>query len=107
MHGYNHITTFDSQVKQSFTMIVFDTFDELMLLHDVYSLSFSEYIYGSKRVLKTHGRHGGPKKLIGGQVQVFPTSSTRTPRRFWSKERKRSNPTRFGAGFGLQDSSNL
>ena len=66
-----------------------------------------KYIHGSKRVLKTHGRHGGPKKLIRGQVQVFPTSSTRTPRHFWSKGRKRSNPTRFGAGFGLQQCANL
>jgi hypothetical protein len=33
---------FDSKVKQLFVMIVFDTFDELMLHHDVCSLSFSE-----------------------------------------------------------------
>ena len=38
------LATFDSQVKQSFTMIVFDTFDELMLHHDVCSLSFSEIL---------------------------------------------------------------
>ena len=68
---------------------------------------FHKYIHGSKRVLKTHGRHGGQKKLIGGQVQVFPTSSTRTPRHFWPKERKRLNPTRFGARFGLQHCNNL
>ena len=68
---------------------------------------FQKYIHGSKRVLKTHGRHGGPKKLIGGQVQVFPMSSTRTPHHFWPKERNRSNSTRFGAGFGLQHCTNL
>ena len=49
-----------------------------------------------KRVLDTHGRHGGPKKLIGDQVQVFLTSSTRPPRHFGPKDGKRSSPTRFG-----------
>jgi hypothetical protein len=57
---------------------------------------FQKYLRGSKRVLNTHGRHGGPKKLIGDQVQVFHTSSTRPPRHFWPKDRKRSRPTRFG-----------
>jgi len=36
------LATFDSQLKQSFTINVFDTFDELMLHHDVCSLSFSK-----------------------------------------------------------------
>ena len=49
-----------------------------------------------KRVLDTHGRYGGPKKLIGDQVQVFLTSSTRPPRHFGPKDGKRSSPTRFG-----------
>ena len=47
-------------------------------------------------MLDTHGRHGGTKKLIGDQVQVFLTSSTRPPRHFGPKDRKRSSPTRFG-----------
>jgi hypothetical protein len=38
--------------------------------------------------------------LIGDQVQLFPTPSTRPPRHFWPKERMRSNPTRFTVGFG-------
>ena len=36
------LATFDSQVKQFFIMIVFDTFDELMLHYDVCLLTFSE-----------------------------------------------------------------
>ena len=52
MPGYNHISNFDSQVKQSFTMIVFDTFDELMLHHDVCSLSFSEIHTWIKKSVK-------------------------------------------------------
>ena len=47
-------------------------------------------------MLDTHGRHGGPKKLTGDQVQVFLTSSTRPPRHFGPKDGKRSSPTRFG-----------
>jgi hypothetical protein len=36
------LASFDSKVKLFFVMIVFDTFDELMVHHDVCSLSFSE-----------------------------------------------------------------
>ena len=68
---------------------------------------FQNYLHGSREGLIAYGKHGRLMKLIGDQIQVFPTSSTWTPRHFWSKERKRSNPTRFGPGFGLQDSSNL
>jgi hypothetical protein len=50
-------------------------------------------------MLNTHGRYGGPKKLIGDQVQVFPTSSTRPPRHLWRKDGKRSRGTRFGRWF--------
>jgi hypothetical protein len=57
---------------------------------------FQKYIRGSKRVLNTHGRHGGPKRLIGDEVQVFPMSSTRHPCHFWPRDGKRSRPTRFG-----------
>ena len=85
------------KVNQSYIMIIVATFDELMLRHDVCSLSFSEiHTWIKKRVLDTHGRHGGPKKLIGDQVQVFLTSSTRPPRHFGPKDGKRSSPTRFG-----------
>jgi hypothetical protein len=46
-------------------------------------------------VWKLHGKHGGPKKLIGDQAQVFPMFPTRPPRHFWYKERKSPNPTCF------------
>jgi hypothetical protein len=63
------LETFDSNVKPFIIMIVFYTFDELMLHNDVCSLSFSEIHTWIKRVLNTHGRHGGPKKSIGDQAQ--------------------------------------
>jgi hypothetical protein len=34
--------------------------------------------------------------LIGDQLQVFHTSSTRPPCHFWPKDGKRSRPTHFG-----------
>jgi hypothetical protein len=94
--GCNDIRTFDSKVKPFFIMIIFDKFDELMIRHDVFHYYFQKYIYRSKRVLKTPGRHGEPKKLIGDQFNIFPMLSIRPPRHFWCKERKSSNPTCFG-----------
>ena len=63
---------------------------------------FQKYLRGLRRVLGTHGRHGGPKKLIGGQVQASPRPPPGHHVHLWPKEGKRSNPTRFGIGFGLQ-----
>jgi hypothetical protein len=50
-------------------------------------------------MLNTHGRYGGSNKLIGDQVQVFPTSSTRPPRHLLPKDGKRSRGTRVGRWF--------
>jgi hypothetical protein len=93
------------KVNLSYIMIIFARFDELILHHDVCSLSFStmmcvhchfqKYIRGSKRVLNTHGRNRGPKRLIGDQVQVFPTPSTRPSCHFWLKDGKKSRQTHF------------
>jgi hypothetical protein len=58
-------------------MIMFATFDELMLRHDdVCSFSFSEIHSWTKRVLNTYGKHGGSKKFIGDKVQVFHYGKT-------------------------------
>lgn len=45
------------------------------------------------------GMHKIPKKLIRDKVSAPPPP----PHHFWPKDEKRSNPTRFGAGFGLYD----
>ena len=49
---------------------------------------FQNYLHGLREGLIAYGKHGRLMKLIGDQIQVFPTSSTWTPRHFWSKERK-------------------
>jgi hypothetical protein len=46
------LATFDSKVKQFFIMIIFDSFDELLLRHDVCSLSFSEIHTWIKKSIK-------------------------------------------------------
>jgi hypothetical protein len=86
-------------MNQSCIMIIFDInilIDELMLRYDVCSFLFSEIHNWIKTSVKHTWNGGGSKKLVGSQVQVFPTSSTSPPRHFWPKDRKRSRPTRFG-----------
>jgi hypothetical protein len=48
------LETFDSKMKPFFIMIVFDTFDDLMLRHDVCLLSFSEIHTWIKKKYQTH-----------------------------------------------------
>ncbi len=100
--------TYDSKVKPFFTRVVFDTFDELMLHHDVCSLSFSEINTWIKKSVKTTWKAWRTKEVDWGPSPSIHTFPTGPPRHFWPKEIKRSNPTRFGkAGFGLQESPDL
>lgn len=70
------------KVNLSYIMIAIATFDELML-HVMYvACHFRKYLCGLKRVLNVYGKHEGPKKLIGDEVQVFSVSSTTPPRHF-------------------------
>ena len=66
------LATFDSQVKQSFTMIVFDTFDELMLHHDVCSLSFSEIHTWIKKSVKDTWKAWRTKEVDWGPSTSIP-----------------------------------
>ena len=66
------LATFDSQVKQSFTMIVFDTFDELMLHHDVCSLSFSEIHTWIKKSVKDTWKAWRNKEVDWGLSTSIP-----------------------------------
>jgi hypothetical protein len=65
---------------------------------------FQKCLRGSKKVLNTHGRHGGPNKLIGDQVQVC---SIRPPPghhvTFGPKMERDQGQHVLGAGFGLHD----
>ena len=66
------LATFDSQVKQSFTMIVFDTFDELMLHHDVCSLSFLEIHTWIKKSVKDTWKAWRTKEVDWGPSTSIP-----------------------------------
>jgi hypothetical protein len=96
------LVTFDSKVKQFFIMSICNTFDELMMHHDVCSISFS------RKVLNAYGRHGGPNMFDRGPNPTPPHISpqdhhvTFRPR----KERIKSN-TFWKVGFGLQKSTNM
>jgi hypothetical protein len=54
-------------------MSICNTFDELILNHDVCSILFSEVLTWIKKVLNAYGRHGEPNMLNGDQIQVLPT----------------------------------
>ena len=75
------LATFDSQVKQFFIMIVFDTFDELMLHHDVCSFSFSELLTWIKgrfdciwKAWKVNEVDWGPNPSIPNVLHLDTTS---------------------------------
>ena len=72
MNIHHGAATFDSQVKQSFTMIVFDTFDELMLHHDVCSLSFSEIHTWIKKSVKDTWKAWRTKEVDWGPSTSIP-----------------------------------
>jgi hypothetical protein len=90
VHSYPKVNQLQIKIK-------FGTIEQLMLHYDFCAFSFSEILDWIKLcVWKLHGKHGGPKKLIGNQAQVLPMFSTRPPHHFWCKKRKSPNPTRFG-----------
>ena len=67
---------------------------------------FQNYYHGSSKVLSAHGRHGRPRKLIGDQVNIFPTSPTRPPRQFSPKRPRGLVQHVSEAVFGLQKRPN-
>jgi hypothetical protein len=67
----------------------------------------SELLTGLRDDLIAYGKHRRLVKLIGDQIQVFQTSSTRPPRHFWAKERNSPSPTRFGSGIRTAKQSYL
>ena len=101
------LMTCKQKMNQSYIMIIIVRFNELMLRHDVCSLSFSEIHSWIKKSVDTHGRHVEPKKLIGDQVQVLLTSFTRPPRPSGPKMERDQVQHILYAGFGLHDWANL
>ena len=80
------------KVNQSYIMIILATFDELMLRHDVCSLSFSEIHTWIKKSARHTWKAWRTKEVDWGPSP----SSTRPPRHFGPKDGKRSSPTCFG-----------
>jgi hypothetical protein len=66
------LVTFDSKVKQFFIMGICNTFVELMLQHVFVQFHFTKYLLGSRKVLNTCGRNGGPNIFTGTKSKSSP-----------------------------------
>jgi hypothetical protein len=90
------LIAFKPKANLSYIMIIFAKFDELMMCHDICSLSLSEIHTWIKKSTKHIRKAWRTKEVEWGPSPSVPTSSTRHPRHFWPKDGKRSRPTRFG-----------
>jgi hypothetical protein len=89
-------------------MIVFDTFNELMLRHVMCSLSFSKIHTLIKISIKHIWKAWRTKEVDWGPIPCIPNVLHQATMTLWPKERKRLNQTCFGrAGFGLHESVNF
>ena len=94
------LETFDSKVNPYFIMIVFDSFDELMLRHDVCLLLFSEIHTWIKKGTKHTWKVWRTKEVDWGPIPCIPNIPHQATTTFWPKVRNRLNLTRFvRAGF--------
>ena len=66
------LASFDSEVKRFFIIIICDTFDELMLHHDVYSLSISEIHTWIKNSVKHTWKAWRTKEVDWGPSPSIP-----------------------------------
>lgn len=100
-------TTSKPKVQPFYTRLIIDTFDELVMHHKACIFSFSKLLMDQGKGLIAYGMHGRLKKLIGDQIQVILTSSTRPSHHFWPKERKSPSQTRFWSWIRTAEHSQL
>jgi len=81
------LETLDSKVKSYFIMIVFDTFDELMLRHDVHSLSFLEIHTWIKKIIEHTWKAWRTKEVDWGPVPCIPIVLHQATMTLWPNER--------------------
>jgi len=81
------LETLDSKVKSFFIMIVFDTFDELMLRHDVRSLSFLEIHTWIKKIIEHTWKAWRTKEVDWGPVPCIPIILHQATMTLWPNER--------------------
>jgi hypothetical protein len=87
------LVTFDSKVKRLFIMSICNTFDELMMHHDVCSISFLEVLTWIKKNIEC--RHGGSNMLIGDQIQLLPMFPHKATTSLFAKGKKEINSNKF------------
>src|SRR6185436_16213677 len=101
------LLTFDSKVNQFFVMIVFDRFDELMLRHDVCSLSFSEIHTWIKKSARHTWKAWRNKEVDWGPSPSVPHILHQATTSLWAQRWKEIVQHVLKAGFGLQKSIDL
>jgi hypothetical protein len=90
------LVAYDSKVKLFFSIIIFNTYDEWMLHHDMCSMSFTEVLTWIKEGMD-HACNGWiMKHLDWGPNTSAPYFPTRSPRYLWYKETRRPSLIRFG-----------
>jgi hypothetical protein len=76
------------QVTQSYIMMIFATFNELMLRHDVCALSFSEINAWIIKSVKHTWKAWRNKEVDWGPNPSIPTFPTRLPRHIWPRKER-------------------
>jgi hypothetical protein len=83
------VVTYNSVVKLLFSIIIFNTYDEWMLHHDMCSMSFMEVLTWIKEGVDLAWKEWIMKHLNWRPNPRAPYASTRSPRYLWYKETRR------------------
>jgi hypothetical protein len=86
---------YDLKVKLFFSIIIFNTCDECMLHHDMYSVSFTELLTWIQKGVDHAWKGWIMKHLNWGSNTSATYFPTKSPRYLWYKETKRSSLIRF------------
>jgi hypothetical protein len=89
------LATFYSKVKQFFVMIVFDTFDELILRHDMCSLSFLEIHTWIKKSIKHTWKVWRTKEVDWGPSPSIPNVLHQATTSLLAQEKKEIKSNTF------------
>jgi hypothetical protein len=90
------VVAYNSKLKLFFSIIIFNTCDEWMLHHDIYSMSFTEVLTMIKEGVDHAWKGWIMKHLNWGPNTSAPYASTRSPRYLWYKETRRPHLILFG-----------
>jgi hypothetical protein len=90
------VVAYDSKVKLFFSIIIFNTCDEWILHHDIYSMSFIKVLTWIKEGVYHAWKGWIMKHLHWGSNTSAPYAPTRSSRYLWYKKTKRLSLIWFG-----------